>query len=69
MKTKNTNCLYGFRCPKCESLEPFYIESKVIVRVTDSGTEETEGDIEWDDESYCRCGECDLVGSVKEFKQ
>ncbi len=68
MKTKNTNCLEGFRCPKCGSLEPFFIEAKVVVKVYDSGTEEQEGDTEWDNASYCRCGNCDIIGDVADFR-
>jgi len=68
MSTKNTNCLEGFRCPKCGSLEPFYIETNIVVKVYDSGTEEQEGDTEWDDDSYCRCGTCDFAGDVEDFK-
>jgi len=68
MKTENTNCLTGFECPKCGSLEPFYIECKVVVQVFDNGTEDIGGQIEWEDDAYCRCGDCDTVGEVKEFK-
>ncbi len=67
MKTKNTNCLDGFRCPTCGSLEPFHIEATVTVKVYDSGTDDA-SDFEWGDDSYCCCLECGQTGKVKEFK-
>lgn len=66
-KTENENCLAGMRCPKCRSLEPFKIECSVLMTVTDNGTDEAEGDTEWNDDDYCQCRECEFEGKVKDF--
>lgn len=64
----NSNCLDGFQCPKCGSLEPFTICAQVMCTVYDEGTDEY-GDVEWEDDSYCRCHKCDHTGVVKDFQK
>ena len=67
---KNTNCLQGFRCPKCGSIEPFYIDVVTSVRMWDDGSDLGYGaDLEWEDDSYCMCGECSHDGKVKDFNE
>jgi hypothetical protein len=36
--------------------------------VYDEGTDEY-GDVEWEDDSYCRCHKCDHTGVVKDFQK
>ena len=68
----NENCLFGFQCPSCGSCGPFYIEARLVVLVHDDGTDFPEQDnmdvMEWDNESYCKCYNCELYGTVKDFK-
>lgn len=63
---KNDNCLAGMRCPKCRSLGPFDILSKVWARVHDDGIEDYEG-CEWDGPSKCFCLECHHDATVADF--
>ena len=65
----NSNCLEGLRCPECGSEEPLKIEVKVMATVYDSGVDETSGDTEWNETSYCECGECTYHGIVKNFRK
>lgn len=62
----NTNCLEGLACPKCGSEGPFYIMAMALFMVYDSGTEDYQ-DVDWDDESYCRCHGCGFAGTVLNF--
>jgi hypothetical protein len=64
----NVNCLEGMRCPECGSYEPFLIGIKTVGKVFDDGVSET-FDNEWDDDSYCRCCECDHEGAVADFQR
>ena len=66
-KNPNTNCLLGMRCPKCGSYGPLYIESRVLVKVFDDGTDGTDYSPEWDDDSYCECSACHYSGKVCNF--
>lgn len=63
---ENENCLVGFRCPACGSNSVFEIEAKALFRVEDDGAE-CVGDVEWDDDSFCRCAGCKHIGKVKDF--
>lgn len=63
----NENCLSGMRCPKCGAYEPFYIMCIALAEVWDSGVEEYI-EPEWDDDSYCRCKQCEFTGKVKDFE-
>lgn len=63
----NTNCLEGVQCPKCKQEHGFHITAKILVYVTDEGTEDLQGDYEWDKDSFCKCIECEHTGTVKDF--
>lgn len=63
----NTNCLHDMQCPQCKSTEPFAIGVTTTFRVFDEGTEEQLGDIQWNDDSYCKCGLCAFSGKVRDF--
>jgi len=66
---KNENCLAGMACPECGSLGPFRIVVSCMMDVRDDGTDPSGcGDVEWNDDSYCRCGECNFDGEVHLFK-
>jgi hypothetical protein len=67
MKTENANCLDGMKCPKCGSLEPFSIEVRMMVAVSDDGTEDY-GNAEWEDASYCECRACCFHGIAGDFR-
>lgn len=71
MSEPNTNCLEGMKCPKCGSLEPFRIEVTTTAIMYDEGSDYDKygGDLDWEDESYCKCMECDFEGAVKDFKE
>jgi len=63
----NTNCLEGMACPKCQSEGAFDIEAKALfMEVTDEGTNFYE-DVEWGDDSLCRCCACGFEGKVQDF--
>jgi hypothetical protein len=67
----NENCLAGMKCPTCGSFGRFAVE--IVIRGTvwmeDDGWDEPPRDGgEWDDASYCQCGECGFTGVVKDFK-
>lgn len=67
---ENENCLAGISCPMCGSLGPFRIATRQMALVYDTGTEEDQkgGNVEWGDDSYCQCHECNLTGIVGEFR-
>lgn len=64
------NCLYGIKCPKCGQDKHFFIAGVSEFSVFDDGTEGHK-DVEWDDESYIRCGcaECNEAGKIKHFRE
>lgn len=66
LNNPNTNCLWGFQCPKCGSYEPFRIEITTMLTVHDNGTSDTENH-EWSDTSYCECPKCERFGTVADF--
>jgi hypothetical protein len=66
LKNSNNNCLEGMGCPNCGSEGPFKIEAVSTFTVSDDGTED-HGDVEWDDESFCQCEDCDHKGTVADF--
>ncbi len=70
MAQPNTNCLDGMRCPKCGAYEPFAIEIRMTVSITDDGFEwprSEDNNPYWDEDSPCRCEECDYDGDVRDF--
>jgi hypothetical protein len=62
----NTNCLEGMQCPECSSEGPFKISATSLFTVYDDGTDDHE-DVDWYEDSYCQCGECDHSGTLKDF--
>lgn len=68
MKTvQNDNCLAGMQCPECRSQAPFVITALSDFEMYDDGSE-SHGDIEYDDDSSCRCKACNYTGAVGHFK-
>ena len=68
---KNQNCLNGYTCPECGSLEPFWIKATIYadVLMTDNGTEETKNtETVWEDNSNFRCTACGFSGEAVEFQ-
>jgi hypothetical protein len=63
----NKNCLEGIRCPQCDQEDAFRIEARIMVYVTDDGTEEG-GHYAWDGESPCHCADCRHAGTIKDFQ-
>jgi hypothetical protein len=70
MQNPNVNCLAGMRCPNpaCGSHGPFQIRGEASFTVTDDGTDDYEN-VEWYDDSRCRCNECQHCSTVKEFTE
>ena len=66
--TTNTNCLEGWKCPKCGNVDEFDIVTITTFRMSDEG-EVSHGDIEWDDASPAYCARCDMEGTVHTFTQ
>lgn len=62
----NENCLKGMRCPRCEQDERLKIEVRTVVMMYDDG-DSGQGDLHWEDESYCECPECGHYGVVRDF--
>lgn len=62
----NENTLIDFACPKCGHRSDFHIEFKSVGRFSDMGCDEHD-DMEWSDNSYCMCGNCNHVGAVEDF--
>ena len=62
----NTNILEGMQCPACKSDGPFKIQAKSMFTVYDDGTDDY-GDVDWYDDSYCMCSDCDHSATVKDF--
>jgi hypothetical protein len=67
IKTENTNCLDGMKCPKCGSPEPFGIQVRMMVTVSDDGTEDY-ANSEWEDTSYCKCRTCCFHAIAGDFR-
>lgn len=63
---ENTNCLTGFKCPKCGRAEKFTIACSCVCDVTDDGTAD-ERQIEWTPSSFCKCADCGHAGTVGDF--
>lgn len=66
----NNNCLAGMQCPKCQNEEPFKIEVRALITLYDDGSDPDEGlgDIDWQDDTYCECGQCAHYGTIKDFR-
>jgi hypothetical protein len=55
------------KCPACGHEQSFRIVGKTMFTVTDDGTED-HGDVEWNDDSYAECPECQRHGTLKDFE-
>lgn len=64
----NKNCLLGVRCPQCGQDKQFTVAATVSLMLTDEGTGDYSGDVEYDDASRFECYECNHVGPFKEFQ-
>ena len=62
----NSNCLADLQCPNCKSYEPLSITGVSVFKVFDSGTE-SHGDVEWDDDSFVKCGMCGFSAVLECF--
>ncbi len=67
-KQRNTNCLAGIRCPRCQQADLFSIQATAWFRVSDDGTD-TFGDVVWDRTSAIRCPACGQTGTVAGFTE
>ena len=59
--------IYGLACPRCDYDETLDIQIFCMARVTSQGSEPF-GDHEWDEDSFCRCPNCNRTGDVSEFR-
>ena len=66
---KNTNCLEGVRCPKCEQDYKLLVWATLCVAMTDDGAApyddatRTPGETEYDDKSRVECPACEWRGT------
>lgn len=63
---RKANCLTDIACPGCGNREEFRIEMKSMFTLRDDGTDGYE-DTEWGQGNYCRCGQCQHEGKVRDF--
>lgn len=57
------------RCPKCGRRERFIVEpSKCLLMFSHGSIEDRDLYMEWGNQSYCRCQECNYRGMVHEFR-
>ena len=63
----NTNCLEKIACPRCGHEDPFQIVVTAVATVTDDGAEVT-GALDWHDQSFTSCPECQLDGKLGDFR-
>jgi hypothetical protein len=63
----NTNCLENIACPRCGHEDPFQIVVTAVATVTDDGAEVTRT-LDWHDRSFTSCPECQLDGSLGDFR-
>jgi hypothetical protein len=62
----NVNCLEGMKCPECGSYEPFVLSVFAYTTMWDKGSESTT-ELEWDNDSYCKCVKCGHSNTVRNF--
>jgi len=62
---QNENCLDGVVCPVCGQEDQFDIQIHGSARVNDYGWDDET--VEWDNSSWCICGDCGYTGSFGEF--
>ena len=64
---RNNNCLEGYWCPKCKSLEPFWIWGSTRALVYDSGINDYQG-FDWAD-SWIKCQNCQYEAQASKFRR
>lgn len=68
-KNPNVNCLYGWKCPHCNSYAPFEIQVHHLCVMDDDGVDDYYGDNEYDIEDHARCLKCGKVATVGYFQE
>ena len=63
----NTNCLEGWKCPKCGQEDEFRVTAVTTVRLIDNGIDDEEGGFEYNEDSPARCPECGVTSTVGYF--
>jgi len=63
----NTNCLEGIACPQCGQADRFKIEAKVLMNVSDDGSEDCGLGHHWDAQSFCQCVKCGHSAELSTF--
>lgn len=66
---RGEGCIEGMRCPECGNHERFIIEAATSTMFEKDGSSDYGGDMTWDNDSYCRCPECDKEGEVADFSK
>lgn len=70
MTSKNTPATvgnqFGYVCPHCGNGDGLYITAAVTVSLWPDGTDATDSDTEWDDNSPASC-KCGWAGKVSDF--
>ena len=67
----NTNCLEGYRCPKCKQERKLLVWVVACAGLTDDGTDVYDSEVrdthvDWDDKSDAECPECGWTGKFGE---
>jgi hypothetical protein len=68
LKNPNRNCLEGVRCPRCGHYDDFKVCARVLLQVTDSGTEQLGGHVTFEDSDQTTCGSCGFFGAWSDFQ-
>lgn len=60
----------NMKCPKCGEKGDFFIEARVVVKLTATGIQEKDYPYEYDDTDRCSClnEKCEYTGLIGEFK-
>lgn len=64
----NTNCLKGWKCPRCTQSMVFHVLAIHTVILTDDGTEPLDGSESYTDDSPVDCPVCEWHGLVREVR-
>lgn len=63
----NTNCLAGWKCPKCGYEDSFTVAMTCVATLADDGIE-NEGNFEWEDDAYAACDQCSFAATAGDFQ-
>ena len=66
-KNGNDNLLYRMECPKCGQHKHFIIDCSQTMDVYDDDMRGVGDGLDFHEDSYCRCPDCDYNGKVREF--